>query len=249
MESKLKFEILPQPDETTCGPTCLHSVYSYYGDDVSLRKVIRTTPRLRSGGTLAVFLACHALRRGYRAVVYTYNLQMFDPTWFPANRNLLRRKLMEQARHRSGRRLQRATVGYQELLDLGGEVRFEDLTTALIRKYLNRGVPILAGLSATYLYRSPREFGPASDYDDVRGEPSGHFVVLCGYDREERSVLVADPYQPNPMFDARPKYKVPIDRVVGAILLGVLTYDANMLIIEPRSDSKKGSRHADSDRG
>ncbi|MCU0691547.1 MAG: C39 family peptidase [Polyangiaceae bacterium] len=248
MESKLEFDILPQPDEGTCGPTCLHSVYQYYGEQISLKSVIRTTPRLRSGGTLAVFLAGHALRRGYRALMFTYNLQMFDPTWFPFRRHVLRRKLAEQARHRTGRRLHRATAGYVDFLDQGGELRLEDLTAGLIRKYLRRGVPILTGLSATYLYRTAREFGPRADYDDIRGKASGHFVVLCGYDRKERSVLVADPLLPNPIFDTRQKYKVPIDRVVGAILLGILTYDANLLIIEPRSGAKKGTRHADSHR-
>jgi hypothetical protein len=28
-------------------------------------------------------------------------------------------------------------------------------------------------------------------------------------------------------------YDLPIERVMGAILLGVLTYDANLLLIEP----------------
>ena len=30
----------------------------------------------------AVFLACDALRKGYSATIYTYNLMVFDPTWF-----------------------------------------------------------------------------------------------------------------------------------------------------------------------
>src|SRR5437762_675447 len=29
---RLPVETLPQPDETTCGPTCLHAVYRYWGD-------------------------------------------------------------------------------------------------------------------------------------------------------------------------------------------------------------------------
>lgn len=37
---QLPFKILPQPDETTCGPTCLHSVYRYWGDEVGLGDVI-----------------------------------------------------------------------------------------------------------------------------------------------------------------------------------------------------------------
>ena len=70
--------------------------------------------------------------------------------------------------------------------------------------------------------------------------PAGHFVVLCGYDRVEKTVLVADPYQPNPLAPGQ-QYVVSIDRVICAILLGILTYDANLLIIQPRV-KRKGSR-------
>jgi hypothetical protein len=136
--------------------------------------------------------------------------------------------------------------GYLEFLDRGGRLRFAVLTTGLICKYLSRSTPILTGLSATYLYRSAREFGPFSDFDDVRGEPTGHFVVLCGYDREERNVLVADPLKSNPLSHSH-HYLVNIDRVIASILLGIVTYDANLLIIEPRRD-RAGERHAAADR-
>ncbi|HPF71947.1 MAG TPA: cysteine peptidase family C39 domain-containing protein, partial [Candidatus Krumholzibacteria bacterium] len=75
----LPFEIAPQPDETTCGPTCLHAIYRYYGDDIPLDQVVREVPTLEQGGTLAVLLAGHALARGYRAAIHTYKLQIFDP--------------------------------------------------------------------------------------------------------------------------------------------------------------------------
>ncbi len=102
-----------------------------------------------------------------------------------------------------------------------------------------RGQPIITGLSATYLYRTAREYGPGDEYDDVRGEPSGHFVLLCGYDRPKRTVLVADPLLENPISPDL-YYEVGIDRLVGSILLGILTYDANLLIIEPRNvDSRR----------
>jgi len=240
---RLQFSILPQPDEITCGPTCLHALYRYYGDDLPLEQVIAEVPMLEGGGTLAVLLACHALQRGYRARIYTYKLQLFDPTWLAPGTTGLSEKLRRQMAFKHDPKLQTASRAYLEFLEKGGELRFEDLTTALIRKYLNRSVPIVTGLSATYLYRSPREFGPNADYDDIRGEPSGHFVVLCGYDRQARSVQVADPLLPNPVAPVQ-LYEIGIDRVLCAILLGVLTYDANLLIIQPRQD-RKGAPHAD----
>lgn len=48
----LDFDIKAQPDEVTCGPTCLHALYQYYKDDISLSTVIQQVKRLKYGGTL-----------------------------------------------------------------------------------------------------------------------------------------------------------------------------------------------------
>ncbi len=117
-------------------------------------------------------------------------------------------------------------------------MKLADLTPALIRRYLKRQQPIITGLSATFLYRSPREYGDKCDYDDVRGVPSGHFVVLCGYDQEKREVLIADPLHTNPISDEQ-IYHSSIDRVINAILLGVLTFDGNLIILEPPANREK----------
>jgi hypothetical protein len=237
MKALLPFDIAPQPDEITCGPTCLQAIYRYYQDTISLTETIGEVPMLEGGGTLAVLLACHALQRGYRATIYTYKLQLFDPTWLRLNARQLAAKLRAQAEVKQDAKLQVATQAYLKFLELGGELRAKDLSSALLRGFLHQGTPIIAGLSATYLYRSAREFGPNCDYDDIRGEPSGHFVVLHGYDREARTVHVADPLKSNPLTGTQ-NYTASIDRVINAILLGVLTYDANLLIIQPARETR-----------
>lgn len=237
MESQLHLEILPQSDETTCGPTCLQAVYRYYGNEIPLETVIAESGRLDEGGTLAVLLGCDALRRGYRATIYTYNLQVFDPTWFGPEPVDLAQRLRAQDEAKRLPKLHVATEAYLEFVERGGRLRFEDLTPALIRKYLRRGTPILSGLSATYLYRSARERSD-NELDDVRGEPVGHFVLLSGYHPDSRQVLIADPLLPNPMAEGQ-RYLVDIDRVVGAILLGVVTYDANLLIVDAPRKRKR----------
>ncbi len=236
METRLQLPMLPQPDDTTCGPTCLHAVYNYYDDPIALRKVINEVSNLEGGGTLEVLLACHALKRGYKVTTYTYNLNIFDPTWFDDQVIDLAEKLELQLAAKKKPKLAVATKAYLEYLRLGGVIRFQDLNAALIRKYLKQGKPILCGLSATYLYHCAREYGPNLDYDDVRGVPSGHFVVLCGYDMEHRHVLVADPLHQNPL-QAGHYYEVSTHRLIGAILLGIITYDGNLLIIEPKKPS------------
>ncbi len=242
-----QFELLPvtilsQPDDETCGPTCLHAVYRYWGDMVALDEVIRSVRKLETGdlgrGTLAVMLGIHALTRGYRAALYTYNLQVFDPTWFDeagaADAGRLTDKLEAQSEAKStdDPRFRVACASYLEFLSLGGSVYYRNLTSRLLAGFVRNRIPVLTGLSATYLYKCPREYGPTDDYDDVRGFPAGHFVVLHGYSPRRRVVAIADPLANNPGFKTQ-CYQVPLSRLVPAIMLGVLTYDANLLVIEP----------------
>ncbi len=236
MNDPLPISILPQPDDVTCGPTCLHAVYRYYGDNVSLDDVVARTPQLEEGGTLAVLLGCDALKHGYDATIYTYNLTMFDPTWFRYSEAHLVDKIRSQLLHKTSNKLHAASRGYLEFLSLGGHIRMRDLNSQLIRCYLDQSVPLLTGLSSTYLYQDRREINATQEPDDVRGVPQGHFVILRGYHRERKAVRVADPYQKNP-WSQNLDYEVPIERVVCAILLGVLTYDANLLVIRPKTSS------------
>ncbi len=238
----LPLEILPQPNDETCGPTCLHAVYRYWGEELTLQQVIDSVPTLTldgvGRGTLAVMLGTHALSRGYRAALYTFNLNVFDPTWFDTagdtSPDVLAEKLRSQEKAKGGRdgKFRVATEAYLQFLERGGQVHSRDLTSRLISGFIRDGIPVLTGLSATYLYRCAREYGPNDDYDDIRGLPSGHFVVLHGYDARTRRVTVADPLENNPGFTAR-SYTVSMARLVPAIMLGVLTYDANLLVIEP----------------
>lgn len=253
--NRLRLDILPQPNDTTCGPTCLHAVYRYFGNFIPLNDVIQNVGQLEQGGTLAVFLGSDALRRGYDVTLYTYNLQVFDPTWFRPGRDVnLAERLTAQLEAKQHPKLQTATHAYIEFLQLGGKLKMEVLTIDLIRRYLKRDVPVLTGLSATFLYGEMREYCPDNPppgkttlADDVRGYPAGHFVVLCGYDPDRRTVLVADPLEANPFTKDR-QYAVDIDRVFSAIMLGIVTYDANLLIVRPKNHIKGVERHARNDR-
>jgi hypothetical protein len=232
----LDLEIQRQPDDATCGPTCLHAVYRYFGDEIPLEDVVAQVPQIVGGGTLAVNLANHALRRGYGALILTYNLTVFDPSWFEGKTSDLTERLRAQAQVKNDRKLVEATDAYLEFLRLGGEMAMEDLTPALLRRWLERERPILTGLSASFLYRSARETGEEKLVeDDLRGVPTGHFVVLCGWDPDDRTVCVADPLENHPRFQAH-VYWLPVERVINAVLLGVLTYDANLLLLEPPRD-------------
>ncbi len=235
MPSKISyFKILSQPDDETCGPTSLHAVYNYYHDEVNLQQVIDEVDFLEEGGTLANLLGIHALSRGYVAKIYSYNLNVFDPSWSMLSHYDLIEKLTAQLKYKKGKKFEKAAHSYIEFLKKGGEISFEDLTVDLIKKYLNRKRPILTGLSATYLYDCKREYTNEDDrsvYDDLKGYPMGHFVVLTAID-DDNMVEVSDPYRENPLSGDH-TYKVDVHRLINAIMLGILTYDANLLILEP----------------
>ncbi|MEZ6136532.1 MAG: hypothetical protein R3C53_16675 [Pirellulaceae bacterium] len=253
MKHSLAVEIQTQPTDSSCGPTCLAAVYRYWKDEVDLHELIAHIGELSSGGTLAVQLACDALSRGYSAEITTHNLQLFDPTWFRSDTqdfsDFLASKLNAQLIAKKDcagsdvMRLERATAAYLSFLSLGGVVRMLTVDSELIVANLAREIPILCGLSATYLYQESRERvvtdqpGRTSVPDDICGEPVGHFVVLHGYDPPTDMVQIADPMHSNP-FGPTNKYTASLNRVVAAILLGIVTYDSNLLAITPHNLQK-----------
>ncbi len=230
----LPFHIERQPDAVTCGATCLHALYRHHGLDLPLARIAREIPQLKNGGTHGVMLGRHALRHGFRVEIVTYNLLMFDPTWFRAPGADLRERLARQAEVKNRRGFLRASHHYQKFLDEGGRITMEDLSEDLFRRFLDQGLPLLTGLSSTYLYQEARMIAETNLPDDLRGTPEGHFVVVCGHHAAAKSAWIADPHHPNPL-GREPVYSVPFRRLLTAVLLGIVTYDANLVILHPPS--------------
>jgi hypothetical protein len=146
-----------QPDDVSCGPTCLRKVYDFYGLQVDMDEIVNALERNEDGGTLAVFLGIAALKRGFRARIYSYDLRIFDPTWEQLPRDQLAEKIHARFPFLQDAKRLRAARAYIRFLEMGGELAFDELTPSLLKRIIDREHPILAGLSATYLYRHPRE--------------------------------------------------------------------------------------------
>jgi hypothetical protein len=221
-----------QPDDVTCGPTCLRKVYHFYGRDVPLDEVSIGVDRDHEGGTLAVNLGIAALGRGFRARIFSYNLRIFDPSWARLGSEALADKLRLRLPHMPEEKSVRAGKAYIDFLTSGGELGFDDLTPRLLKRILDSERPVLAGLSATHLYRMPRERHDPETHelldDDIAGEPMGHFVVISGYGQRGRRFTVRDPSAHAPTA-RQGRVVVEAHRLINAILLGDLTYDAVLL--------------------
>ena len=227
------FTIQPQPTETSCGPTCLHAIYNYWGLNSSLNELVDSVPRSRSGGTFSVLLGIHAIDQGLEATIYSYNVKVFDPTW----RDLSMKKLLQKVRARAkvvkSKQASSNLKAYIEFLQKGGKVRFDELKPKLIKEILRQEQPIIAGLNSNHLYRYSRTDEQGRD-DDIAGQPEGHFVVLTGFEDKPTRFLVCDPYAKSPLSN-KLKYWVGPHRLINSIMLGIITYDANLLVIKPRS--------------
>jgi hypothetical protein len=233
---------LRQPDDVSCGPTCLFKVLRGYGDPRSFDEIATAVRRNDDGGTLGVFVGLAALALGYEATIYSYNLRVYDPTWSHLTSAQLADKLSQRARaiaesaaNNAGElKLSQAVDAYARFVREGGQVLFDDLTDELLVSLLDTGRPIVCGLSATYLYQTPREDPRTGTIDDVGGEPAGHFLVVCGYRQHGRHFVVSDPYRHLPM-TVTGTYEVGARRLINAILLGDVSYDGVLVVVSPRN--------------
>ncbi len=228
----MSLDVGRQPDDESCGITCLQSIYRFYGHEISLDRLQNEVEHWRTGGTVNVNLARHALREGFSAEICTYNIRIFDPTWKDLPNEELSRKLkLRQAKMRS-KKQKMVIQFYLDFLELGGIIRLDDLNEDLFDSLFAKDRPIIVGLSATYLYQTMRET-PNNVDNDIIGQPVGHFVVVSGWDRSRREVVIHDPLRKNPI-SASGNYNLPFTKFSNAVMLGIITYDENLLIISKK---------------
>lgn len=236
----MELKIETQPDDESCGPTCLHAIYRHYGYNIPIEEVIETIDRSPSGGTFCICIGKHALQHGFKSTIYINSPVIFDPSWFvngEAENQFLIDKLKAQNTAKVNPYINAATAPIVEYLELGGKICSYPISAELLKQFFDNNIPVISGLCSTVLYGSIREFfteDGKSIYDDVRGSPCGHFVVLIGYDTKKEHVIIADPYTKNPLHQSS-YYKVNIHQLINAILLGVITFDGNLTVIEPKN--------------
>ena len=74
---RLPVTTLPQPDETTCGPTCLHAVYDYFGDRADL-KIVPSGQCGRYREAEPLLQSLHARFPDDKDVLFNYGMVLSD---------------------------------------------------------------------------------------------------------------------------------------------------------------------------
>jgi hypothetical protein len=234
VDIELPVQIERQPDYTTCGPTALHAIYHYYNDPIDLETVINETPKLPGGGTLGVHLSVHALQRGYEVDTWVCNVRHMDPTWFQQPTDVLAKLKARIAAKglTDDPRYGPAIRAVEQYVQLGGRLKWGDLTPALLGTVMARGTPLLTGTNGTYLYQCSRE--TEAGLDDVAGDAFGHFIVISGYRSADETVAIADPLLDNPAHGTK-YYRASVYRLLASIFLGVGSDDGNLMLIRPKN--------------
>lgn len=237
----------PQPDDVSCGPTCLAQVLAGYGDDRPLSELLTKVRRNPDGGTQAVHLGQLALDIGYRARLYPLGVQVFDPTWWELEDPQIVEKLARRAEGLPAGPRRHEVQAWHRFMVSGGYIAFQEPTPQLLVRVLAQGRPLICGLNATWLYRESRTNPDTNRDDDVHGQPQGHFVTVTGYTGSGLHFHIADPSEDPPPYPGEPhpdeepdpeppvrgRYPLRAERLIHAILLGDGTRDAVLLEVWP----------------
>ena len=240
-----------QPDDVSCGPTCLAQVLAWYGDHRPIPALMARTPTTPDGGTLAVHLGQVALDLGYRARLHPFGARVFDPTWWELEDEEIALRLAQRAEGLQSPTARAEVEAWLRFLVSGGYIDFHEPSAKVLVRILSKGRPIICGLNATWLYREARTNPVTNADDDVHGHPMGHFVTVVGYTGRGLHFHVNDPSEEasvavtgNSAHEDPGRYPLRSDRLIHAILLGDATSDAVLLEIWPPHAGQPGPPEA-----
>jgi hypothetical protein len=174
----------------SCIPACSQSVFGYYGESIVQKEIMEVSENPKLGIAL-VEAGIFSLKRNYKPLIITNNINIFDPTWFKLDSSKLKLNLNERAKFVDD--LNQFMIDkYIQFLNLGGEINFETISPALFKKYLSMKVPIIMELASTFLYKLAKSSHPGGFDDAIRGQIEGHGVVMAGFNKKDE-FLIIDP--------------------------------------------------------
>lgn len=224
-----------QPDDVSCGPTCLSQVLAWHGAQHDIDALAGQLRRNADGGTQGVYLGRLALELGYRVRLYPFGVRIFDPTWWECEDEEIIELLDARAAALSDPGERDTVMAWADYLRAGGYLAFREPSPRVLTRALDLGRPLICGLNATWLYREARTRRHDNQDDPIGGHAAGHFVVIRGYTGEGRHLHVNDPSPDAPFSKGTSagRYPLSANRLLHALLLGDGTGDAVLVEIWP----------------
>ena len=174
----------------SCISACSQAVFGYYGESIAQEEIMEISENPKRGIAL-VEAGIFSLKRNYKPLIITNNINIFDPTWFKIDSSKLKLNLKKRAKFVDD--LNQFMIDkYIKFLDLGGEINFETISPALLKNYLSIKVPIIMELASTFLYKLAKSSQPGGFNDAIKGQIEGHGVVIAGFDKKDK-FLIIDP--------------------------------------------------------
>ena len=210
-----------------CGPTCLKEVFDFYNYKIDLKTIIKGTKSEKKYIDWDYKLGLFALKCGFKVDVYTLTTDIFDPTWYNFKKDVLLKQLKKRLNFVSKNNKKDVKDGYIwwwykpalesiiKFIKAGGNIKFVPISKNLIIKLLKKGIPIIAPLNSTLIYKIRRVY--RNNFDDIKGEYVGHFIVISGYDSRKDKFILVDSDR---MADKRKGIiKVDADLLINSIIM------------------------------
>ena len=199
----------------TCGPVCLLNIYKEIGIETDLKTILKELKINDKTTTYPAQLGTHLLSKGLNPILINSTPQTVSPSWENLSEKDVTAKLEQWIKINKKNKWLKSVKWLISYLKKGGKLKIADLTTSLIDRYLNEGYKVICCLEESWIW-GERKIEEKAVFDDIKGSPRGHFIIL--YSHTGNEYLVSDPF-PTGMKNKEGLYKLNKDKLLVATLV------------------------------
>jgi hypothetical protein len=216
---KSKILNIPQCEQITpycCVPACLEQILKFHNIQDSQQIILKSLEYPERGMSIPQ-AGSYLLKHGFKTIINTNNIHIFDPAWFELGvpeliKQLKKRKKFVDIFNQS------LIDDYLEYFKNYGAIKFETISGNLILKYLSKSMPIMAELASTYLYKKSKTSKPGAFNDSIKGQIEGHCVILAGFNEKNKIKIIDSNCENNP-FNKRGTYWIDAEELIASIFI------------------------------
>lgn len=199
---------------SSCGPVSLYNIYEHFGIKTSLHQILNDLKIDDKKATYPAQLAVDIKKHGLSTILLTSSPRLVAPNWVNHENKEIIEKLSKWLKKHKNDKWSGNVKHLLTYLKHNGDILITDLTTKLIDEYLDQGYLVMPCLEDSWIWGQRKIKGKA-EFDDIAGEPRGHFVVVYG--KEDNEYLVSDPY-PTGLQNREGIYRIDKDKLLVATL-------------------------------